>query len=122
VILLTWPLYLTLLIFRGPLLQVFQTGVRAGRSTARVVVLSMIVATGCGLVDVVLSMAGHVVEHVQRLRSPDLQHRARRLLIPGHGVLGAIWSAAICLRNLAAATRVGLALLYIGRSRCSPRA
>ncbi len=112
-ILLTWPLYLTLLIFRAPLLQVFGHGYETGGAVLVWLSLSMLVATGCGLVDVVLSMAGHTSWNlINAIGALTCNIVLDLLLIPGHGVLGAAigWSAAICLRNLAAATQVGLAL------------
>ena len=112
-ILLTWPLYLTLLIFRGPLLQVFGRGYETGGGVLVWLSISMLVATGCGLVDVVLSMAGHTSWNLlNALGALTVNIVLDVLLIPGHGVLGAAigWSAAICIRNLAAATQVGVAL------------
>ena len=121
-ILLTWPLYLTLLIFRGPLLQVFGRGYETGSSVLVLLSLSMLVATGCGLVDVVLSMAGHTSWNMYNaFGALTCNIVLDILLIPGHGVLGAAigWSAAICLRNLAAATQVGLALHLHPVARCT---
>lgn len=95
------------------MLTVFGHGYETGGAVLVWLSLSMLVATGCGLVDVVLSMAGHTSWNlVNALGALICNIALDLLLIPGHGVLGAAigWSAAICLRNLAAATQVGVAL------------
>ena len=57
--LVTWPMYLMFMVFGGPLLHIFGKGYDAGTSVLLLLAISMIIATGCGMVDQVLSMAGH---------------------------------------------------------------
>jgi len=114
-VLVTWPVYLTLILFSGPLLRVFGHGYQAGGNVMLLLSLSMLIATGLGMVDTVLAMAGHT--------SWNLANAALALtvnigldvwLIPIHGILGAAigWAVAIAVRNLAAVTQVAISLRY----------
>lgn len=114
-VLITWPVYLTLVLFSGPLLRVFGHGYQAGGDVMLLLSLSMLIATGLGMVDTVLSMAGHT--------SWNLANAALALavnigldvwLIPIHGIVGAAigWAVAIAVRNLAAVTQVAVSLHY----------
>lgn len=112
-VLLTWPLYLLLMIFRVPLLGIFGHGYDAGTGVLVWLSVSMIVAIGCGLVDVVLSMAGHTSWNLVNAGTALACNLGLDLwLIPRYGVLGAAigWAIAIGVRNIAALVQVALAL------------
>lgn len=117
----TWPLYLMLIVFGAPLLQVFGASYDAGSTVLVLLAGSMLVATGCGVVDVVLAMAGHTSWNLANATlSLAVNIGLDVWLIPAHGVLGAAigWAVAIVVRNLSALIQVGLAigLHPIGRS------
>ena len=76
---LTWPVYLLLLVFATPILTVFGRGYPAGATSIAIIAASMLIATGSGMVDTVLAMAGrHAVEPAQRRARPCGEPRARR--------------------------------------------
>jgi O-antigen/teichoic acid export membrane protein len=101
----TWPIYLLLAVFSGPLMQVFGHGYQEGALVLTLVALSLVISTACGDVGVVLIMAartswslGVVLVGFGVNLGLDLW------LIPGHGVLGAAigWSVAIVVKNVVA--------------------
>jgi O-antigen/teichoic acid export membrane protein len=121
-ILVTWPIYLTLIVFAKPALLVFGHGYFAGQTVIVLIASSMLLATGLGMVDTVLAMAGHT--------SWNLGNAALALgtnigldlwLIPRHGIVGAAigWAAAIGVRNVAAALQVGFNLKFHPLARAS---
>jgi O-antigen/teichoic acid export membrane protein len=112
-VLVTWPVYLCLLIFAKPVLAVFGHGYSAGGTAIMLIAASMLIGTGTGMVDTVLAMAGHTLW--------NLGNAALALavilgldfwLIPSHGIVGAAigWAAAIVVRNVAAVTQVGVSM------------
>ena len=112
-ILVTWPMYLTLILFGKPLLLVFGKGYITGQSTIVIISFSMLIATGLGLVDTVLAMAGHTSWNLGNAFLALAVNLGLDLwLIPIHGILGAAigWAVAIGVRNIAAVTQVGWAL------------
>jgi O-antigen/teichoic acid export membrane protein len=109
----TWPMFFLFIVFGEPLMQLFGDGYSAGRSVLWLVSVSMLIGTGCGMVDMVLTMAGRTTWNLANaalalivMLGLDL------LLIPSHGIVGAAigWGAAILVRNLAALTQVGVSL------------
>ena len=109
----TWPLYLIFTLFGERLLQVFGHGYDVGASVMVLLSLSMLVGTGFGMVDMVLSMAGHTSWNLgNAVLALTVQIGIDLWLIPDHGVLGAAigWSAAIVVRNLAALIQLYLAM------------
>jgi len=58
IVLLTWPLYLLSAVFADSLLTVFGSGYTAGTDVVLVLAVAMLVATACGMVDMLLNMAG----------------------------------------------------------------
>ena len=117
----SWPLYLLLIVFGGPLLRIFGASYDAGTSVLVLLALSMLVATGCGVVDVVLAMAGHTSWNLgNAVLALAVNIGLDVWLIPAHGVLGAAigWAVAIVVRNLAALIQVGVSagLHPIGRA------
>lgn len=111
--LLAWPVYLTLIAFGGLLLEIF--GHRYTTGTAVVVLLSgsMLLATGCGMVDMVLNMAGRTSWNLANIVLALTVNLGLDLwLIPSHGILGAAigWASAIAVSNLVALTQVAAVL------------
>jgi O-antigen/teichoic acid export membrane protein len=111
--LVTWPLYLTMIVFAKPLLLVFGHGYSAGQAAILLIACSMLVATGFGVVDTVLSMAGRTSWNLGNAALAfAINIGLDLLLIPRHGIVGAAigWAAAIVVRNVAAVLQVSLRL------------
>jgi O-antigen/teichoic acid export membrane protein len=117
----TWPLYLMFAFFGMPLLQLFGDGYGSGTRVLVILSVAMLVATGLGMVDMVLAMAGHTAWNLgNAVVGLTAQIGLDVWLIPRHGVTGAAvgWSAAILLRNFAALVQVcwGLNLHPVGKA------
>lgn len=109
----TWPLYLTFIVFGGVLLRVFGESYISGEGVLLLLAATMLLATGCGMVDMVLNMAGRTAWNLYNvLLSVGVQFALLVLLIPRLGILGAAigWAAAIALSNLVALSQVGFRL------------
>jgi O-antigen/teichoic acid export membrane protein len=109
----TWPLYLTFAVFGGPLLHIFGHGYDAGMVVLLLLSLSMLVATLCGDVDIVLIMAGRTSWSLANVSLAFAVNLGLDLwLIPSHGVTGAAigWSVAIVTKNLSALIQVAWVL------------
>jgi O-antigen/teichoic acid export membrane protein len=103
VILLAWPAYLLFATYAEPVLTLFGPQYTAGRDVTVVLALTMLVATGCGMVDTVLNMAGRTAwTFYNALAAVIVNVGLDLLLIPRFGIVGAAvaWSAAILLNNL----------------------
>jgi O-antigen/teichoic acid export membrane protein len=109
-IILTWPLYLLSVVYGPAVLAIFGHSYRAGESVMVILGLTMLLATGCGQVDVVLVTAGRsswsLINWLVALAtnvSVDLA------LIPKHGIIGAAigWAAALVVSNLVTLAEVG---------------
>jgi len=112
-VLMTWPLYLMAVAFAPYLLAVFGAGYAQGAVVVTVLCLTMLVATGCGMVDMVLSMAGRTSWNLTNsLLALAINVALNLWLIPPLGILGAAiaWSVAILVNNLLPLAQVGLAL------------
>jgi O-antigen/teichoic acid export membrane protein len=121
-ILVTWPIYFVLILFARPLLSIFGSGYSTGEHVILLISLSMLLATGLGMVDTVLSMAGHTTWNLANAISAlGVQFGLDIWLIPRHGIIGAAigWASAIAVRNLAAVTQVGIALRYYPLARAT---
>jgi len=119
-VLVTWPIYLTLIVFAKPVLRVFGHGYGAGETVVVLLALSMLVATGLGMVDTVLAMAGHTAWNlVNAVLALAVNLGLDFWLIPSHGVLGAAigWACAILVRNVAAAAMVAFELRFVPFSK-----
>ena len=102
-VLATWPLYLILLNFGGIVLAIFGDGYSVGSGALVVLCAAMLVATACGMVDMVLIMAGRSFWNLANvLLALIVNITLDILLIPAHGVMGAAlgWAAALLLGNL----------------------
>ncbi len=109
----TWPVYLIFLVFGGVLLRVFGASYHAGTSVLLILSLSMLFATGCGMVDMILNMAGKTAWNLWNVMlSVGVQFTLCVILIPKMGIMGAAiaWAAAIVTSNLVPLLQVGLAL------------
>lgn len=102
-VLLTWPVWLAYALLAPWLLRIFGTAYAAAAPIALVLAGTMLVATACGMVDVVLTAAGHTLASLVNLVTAltctvvlDL------VLIPAHGALGAVigWSCGVIVKNL----------------------
>jgi O-antigen/teichoic acid export membrane protein len=101
--LVTWPTYLIFVFFGQQLLALFGRDYGAGHNVLLLLSTVMLFATGCGMVDMVLNMAGKTSWNVMNVGlSLGVQIGVDVWLIPGHGILGAAigWAAAIVLANL----------------------
>lgn len=102
-VLATWPLYLILLSFGGTVLAIFGDGYSVGDGALVVLCAAMLVATACGMVDMVLIMAGRSFWNLTNvLLALVVNITLDILLIPAYGVMGAAlgWAAALLLGNL----------------------
>lgn len=133
-ILLVWPMLLTAALFAPMVLRLFGDSFSAGESVMVVLAAAMLVATGCGFVDVVLILSGRTTwSLLNTLVALAVDIALDVWLIPRIGLLGAAigWAAAILVNNLVplaqvkhfvgvhplgSATRVAaaLALLFFG--------
>lgn len=102
-ILLAWPLYLLAIIDGPAVLAVFGHSYRAGTTVMVILGLAMLVASGCGQVDVVLTTAGRTSWSLANsLLAVAVNVVADLMLIPEYGISGAAvgWAAAIVITNL----------------------
>jgi O-antigen/teichoic acid export membrane protein len=111
--LVTWPLYLMFVVFGVQLLSIFGRGYDAGSEVLFLLSLTMLLATACGMVDMVLNMAGRTSWNLANVAlSLGVQLGVDLWLIPDHGILGAAigWAAGIACANLVPLTQIGVAL------------
>jgi O-antigen/teichoic acid export membrane protein len=109
--LLTWPIYLLFCVFSTDLLRLFGGSYTVGAPVIIVLSASMLVATACGAVDVVLVMAGRSSwTMVNAIVALAVNLVLNIILIPSHGIIGAAfaWAAAIFINNLAPLTELAL--------------
>jgi O-antigen/teichoic acid export membrane protein len=102
-VLLAWPVYLLFAVFAEPMLALFGPGYDEGRWVTVYLALTMLVATGCGMVDAVLNMAGKTAwTFYNALAGTVVNLVANLLLIPPYGMFGAAiaWSLAILVNNI----------------------
>ena len=111
-ILLTWPLYLLAAIFGPSVLAVFGHSYRAGSNVMLILALTMLVATGCGQVDMVLITFGRSSwSLINGLLAVAVNVGVDLALIPRLGITGAAigWAAAIGVSNLVPLVQVAVA-------------
>ncbi|HWH00146.1 MAG TPA: polysaccharide biosynthesis C-terminal domain-containing protein [Pilimelia sp.] len=112
-VLVTWPLHLTVLAFAPRYLDLFGPQYRSGAAAAAVLAAAMLVATGCGMVDTVLAMGGRTSWNLYNVAlALAVMIGLDLLLIPRYGALGAALglAAAVLVNNLLPLAQVGLAL------------
>ena len=111
--LITWPMYLMFALFGERLLGLFGSGYSAGHAVLLLLSLTMLLATGCGMVDMVLVMAGRSSWSLANLGlSLGVQMGVDVWLIPSHGILGAAvgWAAGIVAANVVPMVQVAWAV------------
>ncbi|MBO0809200.1 MAG: polysaccharide biosynthesis C-terminal domain-containing protein [Actinobacteria bacterium] len=102
-ILLTWPLYLLAVIYGPQVLTLFGHSYRAGHPVMIILGLTMLLATACGQVDMVLITTGRSGWSLANgLLAVGINITLDLLLIPRYGITGAAvgWAAAIVVTNL----------------------
>jgi O-antigen/teichoic acid export membrane protein len=102
-ILLTWPMYLLAVSYGPQIVTVFGHSYRAGGTVMVILGLTMLLATGCGQVDMVLVTTGRSSwSLINGLLAVIVNVGLDVLLIPHYGITGAAigWAAAIALTNL----------------------
>ena len=95
-ILLTWPLYLLAVIYGPEVLSIFGHSYRAGHLVMIILGLTMLVATACGQVDMVLITTGRSSWSLANgLMAVVVNVGLDLLLIPRYGITGAAigWAA-----------------------------
>ncbi|MEJ3743841.1 polysaccharide biosynthesis C-terminal domain-containing protein [Actinomycetes bacterium KLBMP 9797] len=109
-VLVTWPLYLIVITYAPVYLGLFGPGYRSGAPVVVVLASAMLVANGCGMVDVVLSMAGRTRWNLANVLLALTTMVALDLaLIPHFGLVGAAvgLAAAVLVNNLLPLIQVG---------------
>jgi O-antigen/teichoic acid export membrane protein len=107
---LTWPLYLLSAVLAPQLVTLFGRGYDTGADAIVVLAAAMLIATGCGMVDMMLTMAGKTSWNLGNvLLALAVNVGLDLLLIPEYGVMGAAvaWAVAIALNNLLPLAQVG---------------
>jgi O-antigen/teichoic acid export membrane protein len=102
-VLLNWPIYLTLVIFGLPLLGLFGPGFAGGQVVLTILASTMLLATAVGPVDVVLLMGGRSSWNLLNTIAALTANLALNLLLtPRLGLAGAAtaFAASILLNNL----------------------
>ncbi|RCG31460.1 lipopolysaccharide biosynthesis protein [Sphaerisporangium album] len=102
-VVLTWPIWLGYALLAPWLLRAFGDGYDGGAMVAAVLGVTMMVATACGMVDVVLTAAGHTASSMANMLTAIMVTIALDIvLVPSHGALGAAlgWSAGVLAKNL----------------------
>ncbi|MCG5216874.1 oligosaccharide flippase family protein [Streptosporangium soli] len=100
---LTWPIWVAYALLSPWLLKIFGAGYDRGAQVAVVLAATMMVASACGLVDAVLTAAGHTAASLANMMAAIAVTVAVDLvLVPVHGALGAAlgWSAGVLTKNL----------------------
>jgi O-antigen/teichoic acid export membrane protein len=111
-ILLTWPIYLLAAVFGPSVLAIFGRSYHAGSTVMLILALTMLVATACGQVDVVLITTGRSTwSLVNGLLAMCVNICVDLVLIPRMGITGAAigWAAAIVVSNLVPLVQVAVA-------------
>lgn len=101
-VLATWPWYLTMMLSGTLVLEVFGSDYTGGAGALSLLCATMLFATSCGMVDMVLNMAGRSVLNLFNVVTAFVVFVGLDLLlIPSLGLLGAAigWSAAIVVAN-----------------------
>jgi O-antigen/teichoic acid export membrane protein len=102
-VLLTWPVYITCLLFAPALLAIFGPGFAGGRAPLLILAGAMLVATAVGPVDVVLLMAGKSWWNLANtMVALGVNIALNLVLIPRYGIAGAgiAWAASVLVNNL----------------------
>ncbi|MGA5301386.1 polysaccharide biosynthesis C-terminal domain-containing protein [Nucisporomicrobium flavum] len=109
-VLVTWPINLLVILFAPLYLRLFGESYVAGTPVVVVLACAMLVATGCGMVDMVLAMAGRTSWNLYNvLVALVVTIGLDVLLIPRYGALGAAigLACAMVANNLLPLVQVG---------------
>jgi O-antigen/teichoic acid export membrane protein len=112
-IVMTWPLYLLAVIYGPEILSIFGHSYRAGHAVMVILGLTMLVATACGQVDMVLITTGRSSWSLANgLSALVINVGLDVLLIPRFGITGAAvgWAAAIVVTNLVPLVQLAVAV------------
>ena len=112
-VLVTWPISLLVILFAPLYLGLFGDSYTAGTPVVVVLACAMLVSTGCGMVDMVLAMAGRTSWNlINVLVALVITIGLDVLLIPAHGALGAAigLACAMVANNLLPLIQVGRAV------------
>ncbi len=112
-VLVTWPINLLVILLAPVYLRLFGEHYTSGASVVVVLACAMLVATGCGMVDMVLAMAGRTSWNLANvLVALAVTIGLDVLLIPRFGALGAAvgLACAMVANNLLPLIQVGRAL------------
>jgi O-antigen/teichoic acid export membrane protein len=120
-VLTTWPLYYLVITYSSVYLGLFGRKYEGGERIVMVLALAMLVATACGMVDMVLAMGGRTWQNLFNVALALVTMLGvDALLVPRHGALGAAvgLAAAVLVNNLVplAQVRQGLGLHPFGRA------
>lgn len=102
-VMLTWPLFGLAAVFASSYLRLFGGAYASGRAVVEILATVMLVATGCGAVDSVITMAGRTTWNLgTTLLALTVNVAVDVALIPSHGIVGAAigWAASIVAANL----------------------
>jgi O-antigen/teichoic acid export membrane protein len=102
-VLLTWPLYLLAVVYGPEVLTVFGHSYRAGADVMLILGVTMLLATACGQVDMVLITTGRSSwSLINGLLAVVVNVSLDLVLIPRYGITGAAigWAIAIMVTNL----------------------
>jgi O-antigen/teichoic acid export membrane protein len=108
-VLATWPIYLVGVMFAPTVLLVFGPRYSAGAEVLVVLAFATMFSTACGIVDVMLMMAGRTTWLLGNVSiALALNIALNVLLIPRFGVVGAAWAwaGAIAVNNLLPLTQL----------------
>jgi O-antigen/teichoic acid export membrane protein len=112
-VLATWPLYLLVAAYAPVYLALFGRHYATGATVTTLLALTMLVATGCGMVDMVVTMGGRTSWNLGNVTlALAVAVTADLLLIPRYGVLGAALglAAAVLTNNLLPLAQIGYGL------------
>lgn len=121
-VVLTWPLYLLAASFSGFVMAIFGHGYGTGAPVMIILSLAMLVATACGMVDIVLTMAGRTTWNLYNyLIALAVNVAVNLIAIPPLGILGAAlgWAVALLVKNLLPLTQIWVTLRLHPFSRAS---
>jgi O-antigen/teichoic acid export membrane protein len=110
-ILLTWPIYLLVIVYGTEFLGIFGHAYRAGYAVIVILGVSQLLAMACGQVDMVLITTGRSSwSLVNGLSAMSVNVALDLLLIPRYGITGAAigWAAAVGVFNALPLTQVAL--------------
>ena len=112
-VLLCWPVYLLLAVFSRQIPQIFGTGYAAGTAVLVILAGAMLFATGSGMVDAVLAMAGRTTWTLGNATlALIVDVTLNIILLPRIGIVGAAvaWAAAIVTNNVLPLLQLAIAM------------